>query len=1549
MPTFTNGIGDDFLEAEKKLQQDTSPGLLTRAAYHLLEAPATVKHGLTNTLATLTGSEHVPDERVSALPPARGAGEFLTDLTLGGMLPMGIEVAMTGALGRAAGLGRLAQTRPLLATVANDALAFGMLGAQQDAVTGLEQTAEGAAFGALRFLPKMYRAIPAAALGWMSQAFWDRNGEVPIYGDSDISQGDAAGALGAAVATLAGGKLPWRAPLPAATKSSPSATRGIIPNHFDQDVGSIPYSDAAIGRHDVFSNVRRGAGGLPSVNPWINKEIEAYRAHGTDPAVVGNPSLFRNIDQSTGYLAADAADTFIEQMLPKKEFIPPQPMVEPVLTGKSALRSAQVMDVNVETPMLAKQKAKVSKLPEHLRTEGGEIDRTLLMMAGKNIAGALGGAAGSDYMGVDPWTGAAIGVGVANMGSLIRRGIGAAQDVFAPIGKQNNAGSIRDPYSIRPAIKVGDKIIQGAKGETHKDILNRHMAANPDDVDALLNFDTKANPNFFVDAEGNAISRDMLKQELGVSHSQDLQQLQKVEPEKISHVFIKGKSGKLYEGKPGQLHFQVSAEIPSNDWSRELEMGFVTNKGRLVNRQDAATIAKANNQMKEGVSPSIWRLEADHLSKHALKPLSNEGAYIFPEMRAAMARASLGALTFGGVGGALGGEEGAVAGAMLGATALGMGPALIRSTMNAISHSRTIPAQGAASRPRGWANLAKNWGQDVIEEASGRALATSASPSDRFLRFMDKAFEITVPTVIKETLMKARGLASHLMDQMDSALTKVSMRFKPDDTLKKLAAEHLDGTLDSAAFLQRVQQSFPSDVQAQRFAEFVMAGRSAVNGLQVMVRDGIADPHMRKVINDSIGKYLTRSYKIFTSKDWEPSLQAIDNLVSEIHSKKVWGGASPADIRTALEQYVREVKQMKGLYGKPFGGPYGEKINQNVLKERKQLSDAWREFLGEITDPTERLYQTVFRLRPMAEAARYFDQLSTIKEDGWLPHRFANYAEKDAFENRLLQEVQNANTPALKAEAEAKLDKFRLKWRGAQNVEQHPKFGTLQGNVVTRNVWDTLGTFDSITNPSSSLLRSIAGAHTAIKLARTAFNPITVVRNMLTMPMFKLIARAEWQDMMEGWRIMKDANHPLRAEIMKNGIGNVDQVKTEFFKEFENVTGGKYNFGNLDLTKLGLGSFDLDVAGKYANRGIRNWLDVYRLPDNMVRIGSYLSAKRRLAQELGKTLDDPEVIQKAVSFTNRYTMNYDTVAPIVKAGRQMPFVNMFISYTAEMTRILKNLGQDLVSGDTAGGVNHSRMHAAIPLAMLAVVPELLQNSAESGLSPEDQRDWEKAKKLMPSYARTRYRIFLSRDADGQFHYTDITPLIASDALNQSVKAIVQGDPAALGSVNPLVGLENTPALNLMTAQITGKDLHTQREFRNTSDRIASVAKEVLPPWFPGIGSEAQRAAQAYSENQSGELGVTNQKTGQRLTPADFWQPYWSGVKTGSANLSVLQQRAVSEAKRNIANEVAYLNDVLKSDVKDEVKQRALDKTKVAIAEIQENLRQLVQTEPDRIP
>lgn len=926
---------------------------------------------------------------------------------------------------------------------------------------------------------------------------------------------------------------------------------------------------------------------------------------------------------------------------------------------------------------------------------------------------------------------------------------------------------------------------------------------------------------------------------------------------------------------------------------------------------------------------------------------TSEGGFIIPEVSAAIGRSVIGGFAGGTIGGLTSDDptSGFITGALLGAGAGAFGPSIARQALKGFSDIKLKSPEGAL------AGFYKNL-DAKIETAAGGHLQGAASSTNRFVRYLDSAFGATIPNVVKRALAFAKGSSSYLLQTLDDSLSKLAWGFKPDEALKKLSSEYLTGGLPGGTteYLQRLQSQINVNPEVGRYAQFIVTGRETVNGLQRLLLSGIGDKKMRTIIGDSLDSYLTRSYKLFTDPKFEPNQDQIQKLAKEMAAISIDKRPSPGFVGPSkvplmgtedynilvkrLNQYVREIKQTKGTY--VAASPFGQSIEQGILKQRKNLSPLWKQFLGEITDPTDRIYQTVFRLRPMAEASKYFERIANVVEDG-RPHVFNDPAEMATYRGKLEAQLKDSANPPSELDA-AKIKKNLASLDSYQYVEDNLKYGGLQTKYVSRHVWDTLKTFDSMTDSATSpWLRSIANAHTAIKLTRTALSPVTTLRNILTAPFFMAIGRTTFQDLKDAHDIIRaGTSHPLAKEIYQRGIANVDQVKSEFRSAFDNITGSKYNFGDIDISKFGMGRLDLDLAEQVGRKGFRKILDFYRYPDNLTRIGTYLAAKNRIAENMGLAINDVRVLDAATDFTNRYTMNYDALPPIVKKARQLPLFNLFLSYSAEIARIGKNLTEDLIKGNPMGDgrdwSRHGRLWSGAMLGVLAVVPELLQSASEGGLSPEDKRDWDKVQKLMPDWQRSRYKMGIQRDKKtGQFSWMDYSSILPADNYNEMGRAIANQDWKALAAVNPLIGTQNTPVINIAFSQMQGKDLHTQRAFRPVGqgggqDRFASVAKEITPPWTPGIGTLAENLRKGLSTNAQGGQGLTDSKTGRSYTPADVFLPLWTGLSAGNANLSVLQKRAVDEAKQDIAEQMSYANDVLKMNYPEEKKKQMIDQT-----------------------
>lgn len=893
-------------------------------------------------------------------------------------------------------------------------------------------------------------------------------------------------------------------------------------------------------------------------------------------------------------------------------------------------------------------------------------------------------------------------------------------------------------------------------------------------------------------------------------------------------------------------------------------------------------------------------------------PTGLTGGYIVPELARFFAGFAVGSLE-GGMTTPEGEDKTsrAIIHGLIGASAAAFGPSLFKGVLATIAKHQTTPVTGKQSRARNWQAVVDVFTKPKIaegfEELSKEGVFRSNMGVARMANWLDKNLGITLPTTVRNAIINSRGMASHLVNIADTALAKTNFWFNPSQDIKDLSNKFLDGGFGKGnTAAAQYLAALPTEAKIQEYGNFIVASRVAITGLQKMIGSAITDDVMRFKIYNSLDKYVSRSYRLFS----DPHFQASDAEIKKFaeDTARIFPHLNVDTLRQQVHQYIRDVKM----------------ASSSPFKPRVELAPEFRELIGEIVDPSQRIYQTLARLRPIAEITNFYGGVVRKMEIDGMPAWFDSDASLEAFRGKLHQLQAGLNPDSSEFAMIAK----KLTSLGTYQItDKVPNFGIFTGGRVNRHIYDQMLQFQRQTEWSSPFFRAVATGHTMVKLARTAFNPLVLLRNYLTMPVFMAIGRVNHADLQQTWEILRNPNHKLQKELIEWGIIGADQIRGELYRDLRTLTGGRFSLGNIDLSPIGMGQYDLRAGEKLLTRGVDAWLKLYRAPDVAVRVATYMGAKRRFGGD----------IEKAVNWTNRYTMNYDMVAPLVKKARQMPFMNLFMSYTAEMMRIGKNLTVDAVKGNPLLQ-NRRDPYAWAVLGSLVAIPEIFQQFSEHQLSAKDRKDWDQVKTLLPDYARTRYRWVSGRQPDGSFRYFDITPFLIQDNFQQMAKAAAAGDWDAALAVNPFVGWENTPLLNIIASNMAGKDRITDRPFRGTADRVASVAKELVPPWMPYVGSDYYKWHNALLTTKSGEMGITSSRSGVKYSPEDLLWTYVTGIKRGNYSLPHLIERKQREVSDHLNVLRAYTNDVIRSDAHPTVKDRAIHQFRIGAAEILEEFR-----------
>lgn len=846
--------------------------------------------------------------------------------------------------------------------------------------------------------------------------------------------------------------------------------------------------------------------------------------------------------------------------------------------------------------------------------------------------------------------------------------------------------------------------------------------------------------------------------------------------------------------------------------------------------------------------------------------------------------------------------------------------------------------------------------KDRVRELGAEGRFDTGSGLAKFARFMEAEFAVNLDPRLKGAVEHARGLAAEQAQIIQDALDK-SRFYQPPESLNFAALQYLEGQITRGDFTRKL-----STDEEKAFGSLMITAREGMTRLSKMFADGMPDSKFRAMVIKNADNYLGRFYKAFHTGEFD--MDKFDAAKKDLMKQL---GHTPEVADSIMREYMREVQANRSVFRRRANA--GQKIDSSLHRRRlvteaeideqrlkvedieltdplnpslkaeqqrltwmegHQITDNWRAWLGEYTGAKERALLTFAKLHPTSISAKVYDILDNSQDSFGL--KFAYGAEELS---KTLEKTKAAMTMNPPADEFATLQKQLQELEAFVPLPSGAAYGKLSGKFVNRFVRDEIATYSTpFQFMEQPILRGISSFNNLVKVSRTALNPITVIRNYLQMPVFGLIAKTNVADVLAAKKEIHKTKGELYKLMLREGITTSDFVAGELTK------GPGWMFS---------GYADSDIATRVAKYGYEKALDLYRQPDMLIRAGAFISARKRFASRLFGTptptadmLNDPRVIEKARNFTDRYTMNYDTVPRIVKLGRQLPFVSLFISYTAEITRILKNLAEDAINphADSAG-----RMHAIGVLSAMAALPAIIEATATSGLSDKDKQDWEKLKKLSPDYSRSRFQMPYKRDEKGRFHYFDITNMMPADSYAQMIKSAVAGDFEAVAAANPIASLQNTPLLNMAVEQITGEDLHTGKPIHGAS-RVTEVLKEVLPPVLPP-GFEGERLQKAFSRNAEGTLGTENLKTGVVVKPSDIVANYLTGMRFANVQLSTVQQRYIGKTKREIAEHQAILRDTLRTNARPEVKQQAQENYRRSVQEIMLQMHQKLAIEPMR--
>lgn len=450
-------------------------------------------------------------------------------------------------------------------------------------------------------------------------------------------------------------------------------------------------------------------------------------------------------------------------------------------------------------------------------------------------------------------------------------------------------------------------------------------------------------------------------------------------------------------------------------------------------------------------------------------------------------------------------------------------------------------------------------------------------------------------------------------------------------------------------------------------AETVAVMRNHVDSLSsVLITSGLITPSQMATVEVNLGKYLTRSYRLYEDSDW-----TLDNLPDSVYNRaadflfKKYYPEVKAELPGAAEEDVSAVtlERVKAKINEYFNkteneffkpGKIGSK-DLSLMDQRKNVPEPIRALFGEVTDPLTNYVHTVFKVANLAANAQFLNRLKSEFDGVYFfdeknVNRTADHNVKIASEGSETMSPLNGmyTTPEI-AKAFTNIDnKTSAFWEGYKKVIGSVKAGKTIGSVITH-----------IKNVEGNLGFVLTNGHFDGGEFGKAFKATSD----------ELLSK----DTKE----IKELILPLiQLGVIKQSVG-AGEIRSMFSPD--GIFGQTY-FNNTGKERSNSGK-----VINQAKRLAKFTANLYEAEDNFFKVFAYLNDRKRYSEALyDKPYEDlvPEERKYLDTYVAELVKNtyptFSRVPEIARAGsKYLPVMGNFVSFAAESYRVGYNIAKQI--------------------------------------------------------------------------------------------------------------------------------------------------------------------------------------------------------------------------------------------------------------------------------
>lgn len=670
-----------------------------------------------------------------------------------------------------------------------------------------------------------------------------------------------------------------------------------------------------------------------------------------------------------------------------------------------------------------------------------------------------------------------------------------------------------------------------------------------------------------------------------------------------------------------------------------------------------------------------------------------------------------------------------------------------------------------------------------------------------------------------------------------------------------------------------------------------------------------SDPQKAALIAKTLGSWQTTAYEAYLRpQKWGHTQAQFDAVVKENMQMPQYAGMSRQQIVDDVKTWLREVKDFDGdFYRMATEGK--SRMSRSAFINKKMLTPAVRDILGEIKDPWERQVLSVTKLAEGAAAAQAVTDFAKLSDARGV--RLAmTQAEREAAITAASAKGDSATVSALNEMVE---------------VPDNSGLGVLAKSTkgekmyAQRQVLDAMkagpGFGGKLPQWAEFISKGLGAINAPIKAVQTVWNSSTHMRNLVQIPFQAIGAGVGPLEMVKNLRRVADSG------TYRNSGKTLGRLAME-----DNMASAHLGFAELrSISESMEAMMSKGVSGAWArtNAAVKK---LYGISDKLVRTAAYV-----------KYMDEAEKMKMpvaaarryAVEMTNRYTHNYSNVSEAVGIARNIPLVNPFLSYTAETLRIMKNRAEEVLSPSTP---LKRRAEAALAIAGFVGLGEGMKAVVENFASDEKSRAaLEAIRPVLPDFERGRLNASVGKG--GEVDALNLNPFLPAGDIVSTAQGIISGDWAAVFASNPIAGARS-PLWSMASEISTGRNPFSGKQNYGTYERfVEPVLKTFLPPLAPPAGRQFKELRDSFSENSEGGLGITDPLYGRTRSPKQSLLSL-SGVSVKSYDMDRVLNQRFFNLDKELSDAKSEARAILRTNASAPAKKRAEDAFYKKAGEIQ---------------